>query len=520
MNIRKTYCFMAMLLVAVLDLKAQSVAWSVMPAYEEIKPYSAKLYLCQLQGKWGLMDVEGHMTLPAQYDFVMLRNEGWGIFGIVEEGQNKLAGFIRPDGSQVLLDGDYYVVKADRYSGSPTGFYLDFSEDKFCVADASGKKGFVDKSGQVVVKCQFDAVRPFQEGVAAVAKDKVCFYIYEGYDRSPKDNILYVDWNDGIITLATSFENGEAIVGYGGKCRVINRYGNVVRNLSLKELNGIVEAKVETGGEGMEAEEASSFSELEVFAENGRYGFRSSEKTVLLPAFESASSIDHNQASIVSYKGRFGILKVVDGSVEASLSSGGAAVSEIRMDQRGKPGKLQYAATLPPAYVGRVSLWVDRGNGTLEDVSMDAISEGNRLTYDFYPEVGRKENEVTLGCRLLYEDMEVYAASNTLPVKRPIRLRLSEPSVETELADIKTEIQQVSAVIYNDSGSDVTVTATLSVHCSANEAASHTSRITIRARSSQTVSVPVKVKTDEQASAVIRLSSGEQKSSTVSLRIY
>ena len=122
--------------------------------------------------------------------------------------------------------------------------------------------------------------------------------------------------------------------------------------------------------------------------------------------------------------------------------------------------------------------------------------------------------------RLLYDGMEVLNKEFTLAVERPVRLRLSEPFVMTAQANIKTEIQEVSATIFNDSERDVTVTATLSVACHLNKAVSHSNMITIPGKSSKSIRVPVTVKSDENVSAVIRLSSGEQKSSTVALKIY
>ena len=181
---------------------------------------------------------------------------------------------------------------------------------------------------------------------------------------------------------------------------------------------------------------------------------------------------------------------------------------------------LQYLITLPEQYIGHIKLMVDKGNGNFEDVSSSATIDGGKLTYGFYPEIGNKDKVKDLRCRLLYEGMEVLNEEFTLSIERPVRLRLSEPFATTAQADIKTEIQEVSATIFNDSDRDVTVTATLSVDCHLNKAVSRSYNITIPGNSSRSVSVPVTVKTDENVPVVIKLSSGEQRKSVVALKIY
>ena len=160
MNSRLKYCFAFLLLVVVANVNAKTVVWSVMPKYEAIKPYNSSLYLCKLDGKWGLMDAGGRLVLPVRYDFVTQPHEGIGLFGVLDGNKYKLHGFVRNDGSKLALDGKYYVVPE----------YSRFSEGKLCVADEFDKQGFMDKNGEIVVACQFDAVRPFKEGLAAIKK--------------------------------------------------------------------------------------------------------------------------------------------------------------------------------------------------------------------------------------------------------------------------------------------------------------------------------------------------------------
>lgn len=493
---------------------AKTVVWSVKPAYEAMKPYSQSLYLCQLHGKWGIVDVDGRIILPNQYDFITSQQDGIGLFGVVEDNKNRLDGFIRSNGACTFIHGKFYVI--------PT--YPYFSEGKLCVSDLSGKQGFIDESGNLVIKCQFDVVRPFKEGLSSIKKGPWVYYIRENYDAAPEQNVVYAEWRNGQITEGSSFKNGEAVVGYGNKYKVIDQQGRELRNFNasrwrINPLDYTIaynEADLQKKSESS----VSQYSSVEIFSVEGKYGFRLDGGVILYPVLSNASPVDVNQVSIVTYNGKVGLLKVIDESVSSLLLFDGNRAERIHVTAGGKTDMLQYAITLPAQYAGYAKFLVDKGDGIFEDVSSSVRTKGKELVYGFYPKVGDKEETKKLRCRLLYDGMEVLNKESTLAIERPVRLRLSEPFVTTVQADIKTEIQEVSATIFNDSERDVTVTATLSVACHLNKAVSHSNTITIPGKSSKSIRVPVTVKSDENVSAVIRLSSGEQKNSTVALKIY
>lgn len=514
MIVRFIYCLIMILCTTALDSYAKTVIWSVKPIYETIKPYSQGLYLCQLNGKWGVVDANGRTILPNQYDFITASHSGIGLFGIVEGSKNRLNGFIRSDGTCTSVNGKYYV--------NPNFPY--FSEGKLCVSDPSGKQGFMNESGNIVIKCQFDVVRPFKEGLSSIRKGHWVYYIRENYDVAPDQNVVYTEWRNGQITEGSSFKNGEAVVGYGGKYRVIDMQGRELRSFSASKwrINPIDYTIAYSDADFQDEAEsfAPQYSSIEVFSIDGKYGFRLDGEVILAPVLSNASPVDLHQISIAAYNGKTGLLKVIDGSIKSSLLLNGRTAEHIRVGMKDKTDMLQYLIALPEQYIGHIKLLVDKGNGNFEDVSSSATIDGGKLTYGFYPEIGNKDKVKDLRCRLLYEGMEVLNKEFTLSIERPVRLRLSEPFATTAQADIKTEIQEVTATIFNDSNRDVTVTATLSVDCHLNKAVSRSYNITIPGNSSRSVSVPVTVKADENVPVVIRLSSGEQRKSVVALKIY
>lgn len=514
MIIRIIYCLIIIFFMTVLEGKAKTVIWSVRPVYQMIKPYSPSLYLCQLDGKWGVVDADGKTILPNRYDFITSQHNGIGLFGIVEGSRNLLNGFIRADGTCTTINGKYYVIANFPY----------FSEGKLCVSAPSGKQGYMNENGDIVIKCQFDAIRPFREGLASIKKGPWVYYIRENYDTAPEQNVVYAEWRNGEITEGSSFKNGEAVVGYGGKYRVIDKQGRELRNFSASnwKVNPIDYTIVYNEADSRDGIEpfTPQYTSIEVYSVDGKYGFRSDNEVILSPVLCSASSIDLNYVSIVTHNGKWGLLKIIEGSIKSTLLYDGNLADRIHVDSKGKADMLQYSITIPEMYRGHTSFLVDNGSGSLADVSSLATIDKGKLIYDFCPEINKSDKTKTIRCRLLYEDMEVLDDEFTLLVERPVKLRLSDPMVATAQADIKTEIQEVTATIYNDSEREVSVTATLSVNCQSNRAASRSFNITISSRSSRKISVPVRVSVDENAPAVIRLSTGEQKKSTVALKIY
>lgn len=514
MIIRVVYCLIVILFTVILDNNAKTVIWNVKPIYETIKPYSEGIYLCQLKGKWGLIDANGMTILPNEYDFITSQRNGISLFGVIEDKKNRLNGFIKHDGACNFITGNYYVISNFPY----------FSEGKLCVSDHTGKQGFMDENGNIIIKCQFDIVRPFKEGLSSIKKGPWVYYIRENYDAAPNQNVIYAEWRNGQITEGTSFKNGEAIVGYGGKYKVIDIHGRELRNFNASKLKinpiDYTLANSNTDIKNNIESFIPKYSSIEVFSIDGKYGFRLNDEIILPPILNSASQVDLNQNSIVIYNNKTGILKIIDEDIKSSLQSKGHTTKYINIGTNGISEKLHYIIDLPKQYVGYTKLLVDKGNGYLEDVTSFVKEGENKLMYDFYPEIGNKDKTKILRCCLLYEGLEVLNEEFNLPIKRVIKLRLSEPFVTTEQADITSEIQDVSATIFNDSDYDVSVTATLSVDCHSNKAVSRSFNITIPRNSYKSIKVPVKVKSDENVYAVIKLSSGEQKESIVALKIY
>lgn len=509
----RIHCIAVTLLLA-LNINAQSVIWNIDPQYKSIKPYAYNLYLYKVSNKWGLMNSDGKKILSPIYDFIFLQENGTGLFGI-NEGSSKryrLKGIIHSNGSYILIKEKLYVIPK----------YLDFHEGKLCVANESNKQGFINENGEIVVKCQFDVVRPFCEGLASVKMGSWVFYIRDDYDYK-KYNAVYSEWRNGYVTRGSSFKNGKAVVGYNGKYKIIDKAGHEIddfyaSNWKINEKDYTIADPNVTPS--VKDKQDIYYSPIEIIEKNGKYGLAINNTVILEPILDKVLPVDTNNISIASHNGKYGLLKVIDTPVKADLLFNDNQASSIYIDSKGIIDTLQYRITIPQEYIGNIQFNIDRGYGVMENVT-DQLEQhaNNTLVYNFVPYIGISDINIDLKCQLQYKGLEVYNKSYALPLI-PMILKIDGPRTITAQADITTEIQEITARIYNESDRDVYITATMSVNCKLNKAVSRTFKLSLPKNSSKSITIPVTVQNDENVSAFVNLSTGEHKSTTVALRIY
>lgn len=514
-----------------LGAQQRTIVWNVKPTYQSIKPYSPTLYLCQRNGKWGVIHAEGNSILQNKYDFIISPNENIGLFGVSEGMHYRIIGLIYSNGTVVNVDSTYYADTS----------YPFFSEGKLSVSDSSGRFGFLDTNGKLIVRCRFEEVHPFMEGLASVRnKDRITFYITDRYEDDPKKQVIYSQWNSGKVLFGSSFKNGEAVVGYGGKYRVINNEG-----YELRPYNG--DLRVSTTDHtilGILEEQRvyntpyqPVYTNFRTVLQDGKYGIEANGEKIVPPTFEAATHVDNNMNSIVRLYGQMGLLKVVEGKISARFLLEGRNATNVPVNKSGKAKPIQCEVLLLDAQKNDARLFINKGDSTLVDVTPLVQSETNKWIYEFAPVIKESDDKIVIGCKLVYGDIELLNENREVSISRPkveafsptvvpqvvvnpVHVQITNPRVLTTQADIKTEMQEVASTISNLSNSEVKIQVSLSVHCIKNEPVSQTFKLTLPAKSSKDVIVSVHVKNDEDASAVIQSNTGEVFESKVKLRIY
>lgn len=140
---------------------AQMLQWHCDAEYIDIKYMGNDLFKVKTtNGKWGIINAEGNMTVNAQYDSItplvdnralLLDNRGlFMLRGIVNEQGRLIRQF---SGGEVVTSYPYYREGMLAY-GEPFGQYYLF--------------GYLDKNGNTCVPPQFYSASPFHNGRAAV----------------------------------------------------------------------------------------------------------------------------------------------------------------------------------------------------------------------------------------------------------------------------------------------------------------------------------------------------------------
>ena len=211
-----------------------------------------------------------------KYDHVYSFYEGWALVEL--DGKT---GLINTEGKEVVpCEYDFVRSFVEGLAAVFIGDYLYFN----------GKWGFINKKGKEVIPCEYDGIGNFSEGLAAVALDGKW-----GFINKKGEEVVPCKY-DG----ADSFSEGMAKVKRNGKYGFINTKG--------KE---IVPCKYDEVGEHYYSyeEEKSAFSEgMAKVKRNGKWGFINKNGKEIVPCeYDYAGSFSEGMAK-VQLDGKWGFI--------------------------------------------------------------------------------------------------------------------------------------------------------------------------------------------------------------------
>ena len=176
-------------------------------------------------GKWGYIDIEGKIILPALYDFigkgnenysVVRKNQSWGLFNLVTHEVKTIEGAscIGPcnDGLCRINVGGTYDVETNKISGGKWGYFdpdkgiaiepnysmaKSFSEG-IAAVKIDNKWGFINKNGDVIVPCEYDElISSYSDGKGELLlNDDIYVFDKEGKTLSSHRRRYYDDDDD------------------------------------------------------------------------------------------------------------------------------------------------------------------------------------------------------------------------------------------------------------------------------------------------------------------------------------
>ena len=488
-----------MMVLAFALASAKTVSWSIAPKYDKINRYYGNIYAFQSGNKWGLVKEGNLEIIYAEYDFITPFINGFALAGVKDGNRYLLKMIISDDGNVVSLPKAYYLPQN----------YQFVSDGKLAVSDVNGKYGYIDTSGNIVVKCQFDKALPFKEGWAPVKQGNYTKYISESYDRNSSRGTLVVDFHYGEMTMSSCFSDGKAAIAYNKDFALIGTNGHKIKKLNESDFKRIYK----NNNTSLQSDNGFQKSNrLTVFTENGKAGLKDADVVVVLPQFDSFGDEFANGVIIASKGGKSGVLKLYDGDLSMDIAAHDNGNYELDVDRKGNVSSIDIKVNMPTVMSSSsLKLYVDRGDGMFSDVTSDISMSSGSTTYTFNPIVTQNAESCDIRSKIVYDDIVQGEQSQKFSLSYPIRLRLSKPGPQVIRAN-ENDIAHFSSTIYNDSNKPVTVTATWSTGKSAT--------VTISPHSSKTISNSIGVTSNFSREIAIALSTGERAKSTINFQTF
>lgn len=183
--------------------------------YDEIYTHMDGIASYALNNKHGCLDLKGNEIIPCEYDDFCFFNEGYAL-----ALKGKIWSYIDEKNNIVIPHNKNYI-----YYNS---FIFMFKEGRACVKKYDYKWGYIDKTGQEVIACNFEEVDCFTNGHARFQKNGK----YGLINESGNTILLPIHYNiseysNGITLL--EFEDQFGLIKKSGDIKIFNKYTYIVQ---------------------------------------------------------------------------------------------------------------------------------------------------------------------------------------------------------------------------------------------------------------------------------------------------
>lgn len=254
--------------------------------------FAQKFYQVNGTGKHGLKDKKGKVIVKPKYDNVGKFSEG---FATVQIG-DKMS-FINSLGKEIIPFTTYsYVGYFDKgiCAVNIGGNLKEFNQVEWGAQEASGKWGFIDKTGKVVIPIIYDWVFAF-EGDFAVYKLKNKW----GFINKKNEEVVPAKYDLIRFDLFDFSKNTLYMAKLNGKHCYLDKTGKEIvppiydELFGFKKENGLSKVRIDKllgyinkKGETIikvNYEEISSFSQVMVVKQNNKWGIIDSLENIIIP---------------------------------------------------------------------------------------------------------------------------------------------------------------------------------------------------------------------------------------------
>lgn len=419
---------------------AQTIQWFAEPQYDFISYLNGSIFKCKEGDNIQLLNFKGRELLSPVADSVTDFIENRALVLDKKGNKYRIRGVVDEFGVFTSVIGEFY-----------TNNYSFYSEGHVSVVDASGKAGYLDVNGNLVIPCQYRIARPFSHGWASVAPAKKkhrTIYI------DSKGKTLKLNWfHDGKVIMGSSFNSsGEALIAYyGNDNAVINSQGLLIRKYEKKE-NLIPIRKYdfsfdERGDNSVPVilpDISYDKSPIPFAAENMK-GYKTADHLVVPAQFSQADRFV-NGCAIVCKNKKYGIVKLVDGSF-----SGEFAGEDLTVAAGQQVPTYTYSLVVPESMKSKaLQVRVDAGDGKLRDV----MFQNGRC--EFTPYIDDEADICVMRVQVVSDGLLLWTDSIEKSITN-VSIDIGLPEAVSERANEQDEFR-VRSVITNNSNSSVIVT--------------------------------------------------------------
>lgn len=191
----------------------RSGKWIIQPQFLYVSRFSDDRAGVEIDGKWGFIDTTGRIVIQPQFHYYTRFSEGLSPVMVTvahdDDGDEIEYVFIDPSGRVAI-------------ESKPKATYYEFSEGLAAVITKDGKMGYIDKTGEFVIKPRESIAQAFSEGLALVSVDSKSGFIDEVGKWIVRPQFdLAAPFSDG-MALITNKIGDEYLDGY------IDQTGKVV----------------------------------------------------------------------------------------------------------------------------------------------------------------------------------------------------------------------------------------------------------------------------------------------------
>ena len=364
------------ILLTVLTIQAQVVAWAVKPGvYSKIEPFTNDMFLVYKGTQVGVVQGDGRIVVPAEASRITGFYGGLALVLRADGGKERVMGVLTAEGAYSKLDGAYYTIPNQEF----------FSEGLLTVTDARGDAGFMTVNGSVHT-FDVDFVSPFSEGYATVG-DGADFRIInksynplsiqlgvvsQVYGGSNVYQGIAVVWDGNGKLYDFNVKTGACAAMKGSRKSLVN-----LNNLQWDYLGGLSTVTNRPEQVPYDAPQQLPVT-LKTTQQGDRYGYAKGGQVVIPCQFDMAEDF-HGSHAVVRQNGRYGLLALHEGNDDFRVVATNQKISYKKSDN--KPLSHRFTLAVPASWSGEeLNITVTGQNGatmnaTQKDGSYEFMSE-------------------------------------------------------------------------------------------------------------------------------------------------